>query len=202
MTWPVTTPATSRTSPAQAVCRPAAARQALSHPVESIEELSRNFNQFADFSGSIGSQVQMATKRGSNAYHGSAYGFYFATNVGAANSWANNHTPSGGLTYTALPSNHRNRFGGSWAACCCLASGGQDVFLRGLRRQPFPNVGTIEKSSPSALLRAGVIQVADARGKYQAYNLNPTAVTVNGVSYQPAQCGTSMCDPRGIGLIR
>ena len=42
--------------------------------------------------------------------------------------------------------------------------------------------------------------MADASGKYQAYNLNPNPVTVNGVTYQPAQCGTSLCDPRGIGL--
>ena len=171
-------------------------------PVESIEEFKvGTFNQSADFSGSIGSQVQMATKRGSNAYHGSAYGFYFATNVGAANSWANNHTPSGGLTYTALPSNHRNRFGGSLGGVLLpKLLGGKTYFFVNYEGSRFPNVGTIEKSSPSALLRAGVIQVADASGKYQAYNLNPTAVTVNGVSYQPAQCGTSMCDPRAIGL--
>src|SRR5258708_1985690 len=57
-------------------------------PVESIEEFKvGSFNQTADFSGSIGAQIQMVTKRGTNAYHGSAYGFYFATNVGAANFW-------------------------------------------------------------------------------------------------------------------
>jgi len=33
-----------------------------------------------------------------------------------------------------------------------------------------------------------------------AYNLNPRPVTVNGVTYQPAQCGNGPCDPRGIGL--
>ena len=32
------------------------------------------------------------------------------------------------------------------------------------------------------------------------YNLNPNPVTVNGATYQPALCGTSNCDPRGIGL--
>jgi hypothetical protein len=56
---------------------------------------------------------------------------------------------------------------------------------------------------PTALLRAGVIQVLDSTGKnYIAYNLNPTPVTVNGVTYQPATCGTGnvACDPRGIGL--
>ncbi len=171
-------------------------------PVESIEEFKvGSFNQTADFSGSIGSQIQMVTKRGTNAYHGSAYGFYFATNVGAANSWANNHTPSGGLSYTPLPSNHRNRFGGSLGGVLLpKLLGGKTYFFVNYEGSRFPNVGTIEKSSPSALLRAGVIQVADAAGKYQAYNLNPTAVTVGGVTYQPAQCGSGPCDPRGIGL--
>src|SRR5262249_61055557 len=87
-------------------------------PVESIEEFKvSTFNQTADFSGSIGGQIQMVTKRGTNTYHGSAYGYYFATNVGAANTWTNNHTPSSinGVSrpYTPLPSNHRNRSGGS-----------------------------------------------------------------------------------------
>ena len=64
-------------------------------PVESIEEFKvSTFNQTADFSGSIGAQIQMVTKRGTNTYHGSAYGYYYATNVGAANSWINNHTPA------------------------------------------------------------------------------------------------------------
>jgi hypothetical protein len=171
-------------------------------PVESIEEFKvGSFNQAADFSGSIGSQVQMATKRGTNTYHGSAYGFYFATNVGAANSWANNHTPTAGLTYTPLPSNHRNRFGGALGGVLLpKMAGGKTYFYVNYEGSRFPNVSPYERNSPSALLRAGVIQVADASGKYQAYNLNPNPVTVNGVTYQPAQCGSSTCDPRGIGL--
>ncbi len=171
-------------------------------PVESIEEFKvGSFNQTADFSGSIGSQVQMVTKRGTNNYHGSAYGFYFATNVGAANSWNNNHTPANGLSYTALPSNHRNRFGGSLGGVLLpKVLGGKTYFFVNYEGSRFPNVGPYERQSPSALLRAGVIQVADASGKYQAYNLNPNPVTVSGVTYQPAQCGTSLCDPRGIGL--
>src|ERR1700736_38903 len=81
-------------------------------PLESIEELKvTTFNQTADFNSSIGSEVQMVTKRGTNQFHGSGYGYYFATNVGAANSWRNNHTPFGSLPYTPLPSNHRDRFG-------------------------------------------------------------------------------------------
>jgi hypothetical protein len=171
-------------------------------PVESIEEFKvGSFNQTADFSGSIGAQVQMVTKRGTNTYHGSLYGFYFATNVGAANLWANNHTPSGGLSYTPLPSNHRDRFGGSIGGVIFpKLLGGKTYAFFNYEGSRFPNVSPYERNSPSALLRAGVIQVADASGKFQAYNLNPAPVTVNGVTYQPAQCGSSLCDPRGIGI--
>jgi hypothetical protein len=175
-------------------------------PVESIEEFKvGSFNQSADFSGSIGSQVQMVTKRGSNNYHGSAYGFYFATNVAAANSWANNHTPTvvngQSLTYTPLPVNHRSRFGGSLGGILLPKMlGGKTYFFVNYEGSRFPNVQTIEKNSPSKLLRAGIIQVADSSGTFQKYNLNPTAVTVDGVTYAPTLCGTGLCDPRGIGL--
>ena len=49
-------------------------------------------------------------------------------------------------------------------------------------------------------MKAGVIQLADSSGTYHSYNLNPVAVPVGGVTYQPATCGTSLCDPRGIGI--
>src|SRR5213078_4427109 len=80
-------------------------------PVESIEEFKvGTSNQTADFNGAAGSQVQMVTKRGTNQFHGSLYEHYFASNVGAANLWRNNHTPSPqlGLPYTPLPKSHRN----------------------------------------------------------------------------------------------
>src|SRR5882724_11075215 len=171
-------------------------------PVESIEEFKvSTFNQTADFSGSIGAQIQMVTKRGTNQYHGSAYGYYYATNVGAANTWLNNHTPANGLPYTALPSNHRNRFGGSLGGVMTPKFlGGKTYFFVNYEGSRFPNVGTYNRPVPSKLLRAGIIQAPDANGKYQPYNLNPTAVTVDGVTYAPAQCGGTNCDPRGIGL--
>jgi hypothetical protein len=143
----------------------------------------------------------MVTKRGTNAYHGSAYGNYFATNVGAANSWVNNHTPANGLSYTALPKNHRNRFGGSLGGVLLpKLLGGKTYFFVNYEGSRFPNVGTYERLVPTPLLRAGVIQVADSTGKFQPYNLNPNPVTVNGTTYAPASCGTGLCDPRGLGL--
>jgi hypothetical protein len=47
-------------------------------PIESVEEFRVNtFGQTADFNGSIGAQVQMVTKRGSDQWHGSGYGYYW-----------------------------------------------------------------------------------------------------------------------------
>ena len=62
-------------------------------PIESVEEFKvSTFGQTSDFNSSSGAQVQMVTRRGSDQWHGSGYGYYYATNHGAANSWSNNHT--------------------------------------------------------------------------------------------------------------
>ncbi len=172
-------------------------------PVESIEEFKVGItNQTADFNGAAGSQVQMVTKRGTNQFHGALYDYYFASNVGAANTWKNDHTPSGSLGYTPLPATHRNRFGGALGGPALPKFwGGKTYFFTNYEGFRFPNETTIERIVPTALLRAGIIQVPNAAGVYQAYNLNPTAVTVAGKTYQPAVCATgALCDPRGIGL--
>jgi hypothetical protein len=179
-------------------------------PVESVEEVRVSvFGQGADFNNSTGANVQMVTKRGTNTYHGAGYGFYYATNLGAANSWTNNHTPSnipgfGPLPYTPLVSNHRTRFGAALGGPVVPKDflGKKWYFFFNYEGSRFPNAGTSEFTVPTPLFRAGVIQVPDgsAAGTYVPYNLNPQAVTVNGVTYQPAQCGGGPCDPRGLGL--
>jgi len=171
-------------------------------PVESIEEFKvGTSNQTADFAGAAGSQIQMVTKRGTNTFHGAAYDHYFAANVGAANLWKNNHIPSSGLPYTPLPATHRNRFGFSGGGPLTPKLGGSKTYFfanyEGFR---FPQTTTIEKAVPSLLLRNGIVQIPNAAGVYQAYNLNNAAVTVNGVTYQPATCGGAFCDPRGLGF--
>jgi len=110
-------------------------------PIETVEEFKvSTFGQTNDFNASSGAQVQMVTRRGTDQWHGSGYGYYFATNHGAANSWVNNHTifnkgivvpstqfPTGRpcnsgttlssgdnncvLPYTPIIPNHRSRFG-------------------------------------------------------------------------------------------
>jgi hypothetical protein len=178
-------------------------------PAESIEEFKvGTTNQTADFNGSAGGQVQMVTKRGTSQWHGSAYEHYLGSNFGA-NSWLNNHTPvknTSGQTissFTPLPSSHQNRFGAAAGGPISPSFwGGQTFLFANYEGRRFPQSTTIEKLVPTALMRAGVIQVPDSSGTFRAYNLNPTPVTVNGVTYQPATCGASnvACDPRGIGL--
>jgi hypothetical protein len=171
-------------------------------PVESIEEFKvGTSNQTADFNSSAGGQIQMVTKRGTNEYHGSAYEYYFSTDVGDANTWKDDHTPAHGLPYTALPSTHQNRYGFTTGGPLTPAFwGGKTYFFVNFEGFRFPNNGTYERQVPSALLRAGVVQLPNASGQEIPYNLNPTAVTVGGVSYAPALCGSVSCDPRGLGL--
>ena len=170
-------------------------------PVESIEEFRvSTFSQTADFNNSIGSQVQMVTKRGTNAWHGSAYWYYYATNVGAANTWANDHTLTAAGTATPLPSNHRNRFGGTLGGPLTpRVLGGKTYFFVNYEGLRYPNVGNYERPVPTDTMRAGVIFVPNASNTYLPYNLNPVPVTVNGVTYQPASCPGGLCDPRGVG---
>jgi hypothetical protein len=176
-------------------------------PVESIEEFKvSTSNQTSDFNNSSGMQIQLVTKRGANQYHGALYMFYFDTTLGAANSWTNNHTPFtfGGqsLPYTPIISNHRNRFGGALGGPLAPEAflGGKWYFFFNYEGLRFPNAGLYSRSVPSLLMRAGVIQVPNSTGAYIPYNLNPSPVTVAGITYAPAICPAGSCDPRSLGL--
>ncbi|MGH9641389.1 MAG: carboxypeptidase-like regulatory domain-containing protein [Terriglobales bacterium] len=173
-------------------------------PIESIEQFKiGTANQTADFNGAAGSQVQMVTKRGTNVYHGSLYEFYFANNVGAANLWKNNHTPNAqaGTPYTPLPATHRNRYGGAVGGPLTPRFwGGKTYFFANYEGMRYPNTVTFERGVPTELLKMGVLKLPNSAGVVTAYNMNPFPVTLNGATYQPAQCGGQNCDPRGIGI--
>jgi hypothetical protein len=176
-------------------------------PLESIEEIKVNVtNQTSDFNNSSGAQIQMATKRGTNQIHGSAYMYYFDTTIGSARSWSANHTPEtvNGIAYgyTPIVSNHRDRFGGALGGPLLPKNflGGKWFAFVNYEGMRYPNAGSYDPSVPTALFRAGVIQVQNTQGVYTAYNLNPAPVTVNGVTYPTAICPAGACDPRGLGL--
>ena len=170
-------------------------------PLETIEEFKvATAGQTADFNGSGGGQVQMATKRGTSQFHGSAYEYFLSTFF-SANSWKNDHTPSGNLPYTPLAKNHQNRYGASLGGPVGPSFlGGKTFFFFNYEGRRFPQASTIERTVPTALLKAGVIQLPTANGTYIPYNLNSSPVTVNGTTYQPASCPAGACDPRGLGL--
>lgn len=169
-------------------------------PIESIEEFKvGTTGQTAEFNAAAGSQVQMVTKRGTNSLHGALYEYYFANNVGAANTWTNNRVGN------PLPSTHRNRFGAAVGGPLTPKFwGGKTYFFVNYEAMRYPNAQSFEKGVPTELMRAGVLQMNNSAGQLTPYNLNPVPVTVNGVTYQPAQCsfGGSVgpCDPRGLGV--
>jgi Carboxypeptidase regulatory-like domain len=172
-------------------------------PVESIEEFKvGTTGQDASFGSSAGSQVQMVTKRGTNSYHGAIYEYYFSTDVGAANTWKNNHTADAatGTLDTPLPSAHRNRYGGALGGPIFPKAflGGKWYFFTNYEAMNFPNNQTFERASPTAAFRAGVITMPNTAGVETAYNINSNPVTVNGVTY-PGCGSTGSCDPRGLG---
>ena len=137
-------------------------------PVESIEEFKvGTSNQTADFNGAAGSQVQMVTKRGTNTYHGALYEFYFANNVGAANLWKNNHTPSPifGTPFTPLPATHRNRFGGALGGPLTPKFwGGKTYFFANFEGMRYPNSISFERAVPTALMKLGVLKLNNSAG--------------------------------------
>jgi len=82
-------------------------------PVSSVEEFKvSTANQTADFNGGAGSQMQLVTKRGTNALHGSAYDYYSDTAFAGANTWDNNDNvnPATGKSFPIV-SSHFSRFG-------------------------------------------------------------------------------------------
>src|SRR2546427_6364726 len=204
-------------------------------PIESVEEFRVNtFGQTADFNGSIGAQVQMVTRRGTDQWHGSGYGYYWTPNILGANSWKANHTPftkgspstpracAAGTTlhtgdnncimpYTPIIPNQRKRFGFTIGGAMIPKRilGGKTYVFANYEGFRFGGVQTFERPYPTAAMRAGVIQVPDAAGIWQPYNLNPFPVTVtignpNSASsllrtITVAPCvrtGGALCDPR------
>jgi Carboxypeptidase regulatory-like domain len=186
-------------------------------PIDSIEEFKvGTTQQTADFNSSAGAQVSMVTRRGHDAWHGTAYEYYLDNNFNA-NSFTNN-APS---TRAALPSYHYNRFGGSVGGAIIPKKilGGKTYFFGNYEGFRYPNSATIERLTPGPGMRIGLLAAGTT-----VYNLNPTATVypssapalgalVPGTTYQSgattggvlqANCLTAIagasCDPRNLGI--
>jgi hypothetical protein len=145
-------------------------------PQDSIEEVKVNTaNQTADFDNSAGAQVEFATPRGTNKWHGGVYEYYL-DNGFDANSWQNNQNG------TPLTQYHYNRFGAKAGGFILPAFWGGRTYLFGFFEGfRYPQSETISRSVPSPSLMAGTIYAADASGNMVPYSLKSI-------------------DPRGIGL--
>src|SRR6516225_1191158 len=164
-------------------------------PADSVEEFKVNVaGQAADFNSSAGAQVQIVTKRGTDQWHGTGYEYYLDNGINA-NTWQNN------FTGTPIPVYHYNRFGGAIGGPIISKKvlGGKTYFFGNYEGFRFgTNSVTYERAVPSAAMRLGLLTFGGT-----TYNLNPTPVTFNGVTYAPAACPSSpngLCDPRGLGI--
>ena len=157
-------------------------------PQDSVEEFKVNTTgQTADFNSSAGAEVKVVTKRGTNSWHGTGYDYYRSNNW-SANSWQNNFSD------TPLPAFHYSRFGASIGGPLIPKEvlGGKTYFFANYEGFRFPQSETINRNVPSPAMELGLLTDTTTGA---IYNLNPTAVTFNGVTYP----GTTY-DPRGIGL--
>jgi len=165
-------------------------------PSDSVEEFKVNSaNQTADFNSSSGAQVQVATRRGTNAFHGSIYDYYL-DNKFSANTWDNN------LTGTPVPNWHRSRFGFRVGGPMLPKMlGGRTYFFFNYEGYRWPNSQTWERIVPSAAMRVGLLTFGGT-----TYNLNPTPTTdpTTGITYAgDAGCSNfpqGVCDPRRVGI--
>jgi hypothetical protein len=186
-------------------------RGAIPTPLESIEEFKvATNNQTADFFTSAGGQVMMQSKRGANAFHGSAYE-YFQSQLFNANTWDNNRR----IPVTPRVKFHDNRFGGGFGGPLLPGKflGGKTYFYGFYEGRRFPGTAQIlEWTVPSAAMRAGIIKLRDpATNIVTAYNLNPTPTLDPstgskdndpriGTMLPTALCGAATCDPRNLGI--
>jgi hypothetical protein len=164
-------------------------------PADSVEEFKVNTaNQTADFNSSAGAEIKVVTKRGTNAFHGTAYEYYKDNNW-SANTWQGNEA---GDLHIGLPSYHYSRYGGAIGGPLIPKDvlGGKTYFFFNYEGFKYPQSQTIYRNVPSPALRLGLLQ--DSSGNF--YNLNPTSVTYNGHTYLGNAGCTGPCDPRGLGI--
>lgn len=158
-------------------------------PTETIQEFTVNTNNMtADFNNSSGGEILAITKRGTNTYHGSAYGYLQNQRLNS-NDWSNNRFGIPKSTET------NKRFGFDLGGVMLPSFlGGKTYFYFDYEGQRLPQVNSFERAVPSVALRSGIIQVRKNDGSIESFNLGAGKLAVCGPT------GTGACDPLGIGM--
>jgi len=199
-------------------------------PIDSIEEFKiGTTQQTADFNSSAGAQVSMISRRGHDAWHGTAYEYY-QDNLLNANSFTNNAPDS----RAALPDYHYSRFGGAGGGPIVPKKilGGKTYFFGNYEGFRFPNSETVTRDTPGPGMRLGLLAGSVCTSMCvpgpgvipvfspAVFNLQPAAVAytgptlgalTTGTTYAPgetisgvaqASCFATIvaCDPRGLGI--
>ena len=169
-------------------------------PQDSVEEFKVNTaGQTADFNNSSGAEVKVVTKRGTDGWHGTAYEYYLDNNW-SSNSWQNT------FSSVPLPSFHYSRFGAAIGGPVIPKEvlGGKTYLFFNYEGFRWPsNSVTIHRDVPSPMLELGLI-TDPVSGT--VYNMNPAAVSYNGVNYPGnsactnGSCLTTTTDPRNLGI--
>ncbi len=160
-------------------------------PVESLEGARVVTNNSNTFARSAGAEVELVTRRGSNAWHGALYEYNQNTDYNA-NLWQLNNQVdpvTGKWSPKPRPIWQDNRFGGRLGGPLWKDRAFFFIMYEGRR---FKKASPFTRLVPSALLRQGIIQLPDGAGNIVQYNLASGAPT--------AVCAGGACDPRGKGM--
>lgn len=164
-------------------------------PLESVEEFRvSTTNANATFRGASGGQINLVTKRGTNALHGSGYWYHQNDNLNA-NTWTNNRL---GIRRPELKD---NRYGASLGGPIIR----DKLFVFGnWESRRFPKAAIVSRFVPTRELKQGILRFQDAGGAIQSYNIRDIDPRRIGISPVVAALWAKMPDPndlsRGDGL--
>jgi Carboxypeptidase regulatory-like domain len=149
-------------------------RTAVPTPAESIEEFRMTVaNPNVSFGRSSGAQVSFVTKRGTNTFHGSAYGYLQDENWNAT-SWDTNRL---GLPKPPLED---NRYGGSVGGPIVR---GKTFFFGLFEARRDRGSSSVTRLVPTASLKQGLLQFRDGSGAVQT--INPRTFDPRGLGSNP-----------------
>jgi Carboxypeptidase regulatory-like domain len=174
-------------------------------PQDSVEEFKVNTaGQTADFNSSAGAEVKVVTKRGTNAWHGTAYEYYKDNNW-SSQSWENDYENLLQPGSAPLPSFHYSRFGGAIGGPLIPKEilGGKTYFFANYEGFRFPNSETVFRDVPSPALIAGNITDPVTGQVFSLKTADPRGIGVNPLvqqiwkTYEPqsnSTCQQNLCD--------
>jgi hypothetical protein len=174
-------------------------------PQDSVEEFKVNTaGQTADFNSSAGAEVKVVTKRGTNAWHGTAYEYYKDNNW-SSQSWENDYENLLQPGSAPLPSFHYSRFGGAIGGPLIPKQilGGKTYFFANYEGFRFPNSETIFRDVPSPALIAGNITDPVTGQVFSLLSADPRKIGINPLvqqiwkTYEPqsnSSCQQNLCD--------